>query len=193
MTKIKGIVFDFSGVIVSSAYVKWCKEHIPNFNKQLPPFKEAFDKMDLGLSSKTEFEHFLTSQTQIPEKEIWAEILSGIVVFEGTVDIIKSLKGKYKIGLLTNYSHEAFLEIWNAKRIEDHFDEKVISSRHNMKKPQKEIYFKILEQMGLEPDEAVFIDDQKRNIDAAEELGMKGILFTSPESLKESLEELGIF
>ena len=57
-------------------------------------------------------------------------------------------------------------------------------------KPEPEYYQKVLRGLALNPGEIVFIDDRQENIDAAQALGMTGIVFRDPESLVEALQAL---
>jgi putative hydrolase of the HAD superfamily len=61
------------------------------------------------------------------------------------------------------------------------FDVKIFSSRVGLVKPENAVYEYCLTQLGLEPEEALFIDDMEANIEAARRLGMKVFLFHSTE------------
>lgn len=71
------------------------------------------------------------------------------------------------------------------------FDVLIWSYQHKMAKPDPAIYTLTLERLGTRPEETVFIDDKLPNIDAANALGLKGILFTTVERLREQLIEAG--
>jgi FMN phosphatase YigB (HAD superfamily) len=57
-------------------------------------------------------------------------------------------------------------------------------------KPGPHIYQLALETVGCAPEEAVFIDDFIENVEGARDVGIHGILFTSPQQIKISLNEL---
>ena len=57
-------------------------------------------------------------------------------------------------------------------------------------KPDPAIYRTISEKYGLTPEECVFLDDNKANIDAARDFGMNGIHFVSFEQADKELQEL---
>ena len=61
-----------------------------------------------------------------------------------------------------------------------------------MRKPAPEFYNLLLSRYNVKRNEALFIDDNYRNILAAEKLGIQSIHFTSPIQLREALNELGI-
>ena len=59
------------------------------------------------------------------------------------------------------------------------FDGEVVSCEEHTVKPEPQIYRILLERYGLQPDETLFIDDRRANIEAAEALGIHGRLFDS--------------
>jgi 2-haloacid dehalogenase len=122
----------------------------------------------------------------------WVEMLGE--AFEGTVEIFKQLKesGKYKIYALTNWSAETFPVALERYEFLQWFDGVVVSGAEKMRKPTPEFYQILLDRYAVKPEESLFIDDNYRNILAAEKLGITSIHFTSPELLKEKLLELGV-
>ena len=61
-----------------------------------------------------------------------------------------------------------------------------------MAKPDPKIYLYVLKKMCFDPNEAIFIDNLKRNTSGAKKVGIKGIQFTGYESLLKRLKNLGI-
>jgi putative hydrolase of the HAD superfamily len=72
------------------------------------------------------------------------------------------------------------------------FDVLVWSSQLGMAKPEPAIYQHTLRELGVEPGEALFIDDRLVNIEAARALGMRGILFSTVETLRVDLIANGL-
>ncbi len=105
------------------------------------------------------------------------------------MELVKKLKGKYKLGILSNASLN---EVQKIKKEVNNFDAVVLSSEINFSKPDKESYEITLAKLDVFPQETVFIDDTLENIKGAEEVGIKGILYRSPEEVKKSLQELGV-
>jgi 2-haloacid dehalogenase len=58
-----------------------------------------------------------------------------------------------------------------------------------MTKPDPRIYHLILEELAVQPAEALFVDDYPRNVEAALALGMKAIRFTGTSALREDLQQ----
>jgi putative hydrolase of the HAD superfamily len=72
------------------------------------------------------------------------------------------------------------------------FDVLVWSYQLRVTKPDPAIYRYVLEKLGTGPEEALFIDDRKPNVDAAIQMGMKGIVFTNVDQLRADLITLGL-
>ena len=67
------------------------------------------------------------------------------------------------------------------------FDVLVWSYQVGMAKPDPAIYRYFLEKLGTQPQETLFIDDKPVNVEAANALGIKGLVFTTVEKLREDL------
>ncbi len=72
------------------------------------------------------------------------------------------------------------------------FDVLVWSYQLHMAKPDPAIYLHTLQQLGTRPDETLFIDDKQVNVDAARDLEMPAILFSSIERLRHDLVASGL-
>lgn len=111
-----------------------------------------------------------------------------------TVEILKKLKesGKYKIYALTNW-HAGLFDIALTRYGFLHwFDGRVVSGEEMTRKPFPEFYHRLLTRYEVKPEDAIFIDDNSRNVKAAEELGIKSIHFTGAADLENKLIELNI-
>jgi epoxide hydrolase-like predicted phosphatase len=91
---------------------------------------------------------------------------------------IRELKDRgLRLGLLTNNVKE-FGEHWRTMfPLEELFEEVVDSSHVGMRKPERGIYELTCSRMGIEPGEAVFIDDNLDNVQAARVYGMEAVHF----------------
>ncbi|WDZ98826.1 HAD family hydrolase [Mucilaginibacter sp. SJ] len=137
---------------------------------------------------------------QFPEHEAnirafysrWIEMLGE--PFHDTVEIFKQLKesGKYKIYALTNWSAETFPMARERFDFLGWFDGIVVSGAEKMRKPTLAFYQTLLDRYHVNADEALFIDDNYRNILAAEKMGIKCIHFTSAEALEVELKGLEV-
>jgi len=117
----------------------------------------------------------------------WPEMLSGEI--QETVQIFKELKdaNKYKFYALTNWSSETFPIAAERYPFLHWFDGIVVSGTEKMRKPSAEFYQLLLKRYHVNAEEAVFIDDNKRNIEAAKNIGIDSIVFTNAVELKDEL------
>jgi len=72
------------------------------------------------------------------------------------------------------------------------FNVLVWSFEHHLAKPDPAIYRLTLDQLGTEPEEALFIDDKQPNVDAARALGLHAIQFSTVECLRQDLIASGL-
>jgi epoxide hydrolase-like predicted phosphatase len=71
-----------------------------------------------------------------------------------------------------------------------HFDAFVESSAVGLRKPDRRIYLLACKSLGIEPAEAVFLDDIGRNLKIARELGMTTLKVDEPEQALDALSSL---
>jgi 2-haloacid dehalogenase len=122
----------------------------------------------------------------------WTEMLGGPI--HETVDILRELKekGEYKIFALTNWSAELFPIALERYDFLHWFDARVVSGEEKTRKPFPEFYELILKRFHLTAEETLFIDDNVRNAKAAEQFGIKTIIFNSPAQLRDELIEMAV-
>jgi 2-haloacid dehalogenase len=122
----------------------------------------------------------------------WVEMLGGAI--EGTVDIFRTLKETTNLNhyALTNWSHELFPTALEMFDFLHWFDGRVVSGEEKMRKPEPAFYQILLVRYGLQPEDVIFIDDNLRNVRAAEALGIRSIRFLTPRQLHTELKVLGL-
>ena len=59
-------------------------------------------------------------------------------------------------------------------------------------KPNDDIFLYTLEKINAKPEESLFIDDNKPNVDSAVNLGINGFVYTNSDSFKNYLDQIGI-
>lgn len=96
----------------------------------------------------------------------------------------------YQVLYLSNLSDFAFSERGNSYDFITHMDGGILSWTVKCIKPDHRIYELLFERYNLRPEECVFIDDSKVNIEVAKDLGMKGIVFENYEQAHEELFKL---
>ena len=112
-------------------------------------------------------------------------------VDEELIDFIQSLRQNYKIGLLSNAFIDARPSL--SKRFPgllNVFDEVVFSYEVKIAKPDPRIYSLMLDKLGLEPENAIFVDDFRENVEAAHALGIHAIQFRNSRQARQAVLEV---
>jgi haloacid dehalogenase superfamily, subfamily IA, variant 3 with third motif having DD or ED/haloacid dehalogenase superfamily, subfamily IA, variant 1 with third motif having Dx(3-4)D or Dx(3-4)E len=112
-------------------------------------------------------------------------------VDEELIDFIQSLRQNYKIGLLSNAFVDARPSL--SKRFPgllNVFDEVVFSYEVKIAKPDPRIYSLMLDKLGLEPENAIFVDDFRENVEAAHALGIHAIQFRNSRQARQAVLEV---
>ena len=187
---IQAVVFDFAGVIINKAGWLWLAETFPDLEEKRDFLRDVSNKADRGDMTTQEFVQIIAEVTHTPAKEVWPEIRKRVVVNRDLLAFIDELKKTYRTGLLSNYVYDWANEIMTDFDLYKYFDHVVISSQVRMIKPDPRIFMKTLALMETAPEETIFVDDLQKNIDAACELGIKGILYTSVHQLKTDMVPL---
>jgi 2-haloacid dehalogenase len=202
MQVYKTIIFDLGAVLIdwNPDYLyrklitndqerKWFLENIctPDWNE------EQDSGRPLNEATETLIEKYPGQETMIRAYyERWEEMLNGPI--EGTLEILRLLKERNKVELiaLTNWSSETFPIALEKYDFLHWFNGRVVSGEEKTRKPFKVIYETLIKRYSVIPSEAIFIDDNKRNLIPAEELGITALHFTSPERLQKDLWTLRI-
>ena len=193
---IKGIIFDFGGVLSTKMHLRNFAEEFSNiYDVDEIEFKNKI--IQLWLSARTEEEGFLNFWEGLskfiklePERIKKDMITSSGFREELLTYIITNLKDKYKLGILSNHIRCWLEDVIKEKNITSVFNEIITSYNEKIAKPNKEIYKIALKKLNLKAEETIYIDDMKDNVRIAKELGMKGIVFKDFNSFKEELEKI---
>jgi len=95
----------------------------------------------------------------------------------------KSEQGR--TALLSNGVPEVMGRVRAERTLSDYFDEVVISYEVGCIKPEARIYELCLSALGVPALSALFVDDRRENLDAAEQLGLQVFQFTGDSSVAE--------
>lgn len=96
-----------------------------------------------------------------------------------------------KTALLSNMPHDMVRHVRQKFAWLDQFDHQTFSAEVTLVKPDPAIYEHSLRGVGVEPSEALFVDDKEPNVQGARAVGIRAIRFQSVEQLGNELRELG--
>ena len=195
---IRAIFVDLGGVIARTDYQAPRQHLAERFGMDYEGMQslvfagESARQASTGLISEDEHWAGVMRRLHLPESEIRPtrdEFFAGDIIDLVLLDTLRSFRGQFKVGLISN----AFsgLRAWIVeKKFADVFDAMIISAEVGVEKPDTRIYQIALEKLGVAASESVFLDDFAENITAARTLGMQTIHFTQTEQALEELQQL---
>jgi putative hydrolase of the HAD superfamily len=105
---------------------------------------------------------------------------------QGVIEIIKQLKVDSRVVCGTN-TFDPHYDYLMSRGCYDIFDAVFASNKMGVSKPHPDFYRYILNNEGIEPGDAIFVDDIAENVSAAKKLRITSILFTDSQSLAQQL------
>lgn len=179
------LVFDFFGVLCTDISTFWFEQHFAEKGNDLR--HQYLRPADRGEISQEALFAELAAMAGVSPEEVERDWTSHITFNTELIELIKELKGSYKIGLLSNATSPFFHTIMALSGTLGLFDQVVVSSEVGYVKPEPEIYQTILERLGATPGESLMIDDTPANIDGAMRIGMNAHRYTSVADLRDFL------
>jgi epoxide hydrolase-like predicted phosphatase len=195
---IQAVFFDLGGVIVRTEFQAPRQHLADRLGMDLEDLykivfgSETSARASIGEISAEEHWAFIMQRLKRPASElaaIHAEFFAGDFVDRALINTIRSLRGKYKTGLISNAWGD-LREYIVREKFDDAFDKMIISAEVGVMKPEAKIFQVALEQLGARPNEAVFVDDFYVNIEGCEKVGMKGVHFKDPDTALQQLKKL---
>ena len=197
---IRGIVFDFGGVIHSFDTAIFFGRLQDRTAKPLEEM--AFLVAGSGLPRSYESGEITSGEffrgvaglcgLYITEEEFLSAFVDMFTPIEPTIRLIRGLSRSYRLGLLSNTNEWHFEHHIRAVDIFPLFDAVTLSYKVKAMNPAEPIYRDSLRKIGLPPGECVFIDDLEENVAGAQRLGIRAIHYTGHERLVSSLADLGV-
>jgi epoxide hydrolase-like predicted phosphatase len=195
---IKAVFFDLGGVIVRTEFQAPRQQLADRLGIDYDDLSKLIFDSDSSIRASTgeispeEHWNSVIQRLKRPAAErqtIRDEFFAGDIVDRTLLEYIRSLRGKYKTGVISNAWGD-LRDFIVREKFDDAFDKIIISAEVGAMKPEPKIFQIALEQFGVKPKEAVFVDDFQANIEGCEKVGMKGIHFTDPESALKQLKKL---
>ncbi len=196
---IKNVVFDIGNVLVA---FDW-KNHYKNLGyddemverlARATVYSDDWGEYDRGVLTQEEIvNRFIKNDPEIEAdirrvNEDFADLLP---VYEYSKGMLLDLKKQgFCVYALSNMSHKAVNEAGGFMDLLLLMDGYILSCDVKLIKPDHEIYKALYEKYKLNPQETVFFDDTEKNIVAAKETGMHGIIFKDVKSAITEFNEL---
>lgn len=195
---IRAVFFDLGGVIVRTEYQAPRQQLAERLGMEYEDLSKIVFDSETGAQASigaiTALQHWESVMKRLkrPYEEMTAirdEFFAGDIVDRDILAFLRSLGGKYTTGLISN-AWSDLRDYIVREKMDDAFDHIIISAEVGVAKPEAKIFQIALEQAGVRPNEAVFVDDFYANIEGCEKVGMKGIHFKDALSALEQLNLL---
>lgn len=185
---IKAIILDCFGVLTVDIWKTFTDTLSQQDRVQVRSITRAYDS---GIIDEQKFISQVAELTSRPEKEVAYAIKPQNVKNKSLLEFVSELKAQgYKIGILSNINNSWITDSFLSEEEQKLFDEVVGSYQLSIAKPDKRVYQYVCDKLGVQPSEAVFVDDIQSYCDAAEDLGMKTIVYKNFDEFQIQIEQL---
>ncbi len=193
----QGLLVDWGGVMTSNMFETFggfclreglSQDVVAKQFRSDPASRELLVGLETGAMPEEEFEVAFAAILGVQAPGLIDRMFADARLDEPMQRAVRNARrAQIKTGLLSNS--------WGTRRYDrallaELFDGIVISGEVGIRKPTPEIYTLSAQTLGLEPDQCVFVDDLRFNLDPAAALGMTTILHRESEQTIAELEQL---
>ncbi|MBN1801411.1 MAG: HAD family phosphatase [Candidatus Lokiarchaeota archaeon] len=203
VSPIKAIVFDLGDVLIehsfTRAFLKWSElTQIPQdlFQEGFKYEDPLMERFERGQISAEDFFQHLTQKLNInwafsEFKQGWLHAIDEVNPESYT--LLEKLKARFELHVLSNTNELHAKDILvRFPKLFAYFNRIFFSNELYARKPEKEIYRKMIEQLDMPPEQILFIDDNERNLIGASEFGIQTVQMQSYSQLYISLKNFAI-
>ena len=198
--KIKAVIFDLGNVLLNynakksaRRFSKACKVPMTKVWEHFftSPTEKAYTRGQITCEA---FYQHAKESLKVPVdfqtfKHYWNEIFTEN---KGMDSLLAKLKKKYSLYLISNTNKLHFDHIKESFKILRHFKKTFPSHEMGCRKPEPEIYKKVLKRIKMKPQETVFVDDMPKFVEGAQAVGMHAVQFSSKPQLVRELKKMGV-
>lgn len=183
---IRALIFDCFGVLYHGSL-----GHL----RQLLSLERQQELVDLNMSSdygyisREEYLEQASALMGMSATELQTIVAQQHIRNEPLVTYLRSMKGQYKIGMLSNVGSSVMDKLFTPDEQAELFDVMILSSDIGMTKPNPEIFQLAAERLGVLPEECIMIDDLLQNIEGALQTGMKGVVYSTVEQAARTIDK----
>jgi putative hydrolase of the HAD superfamily len=165
-------------------------------NKAFEVAKTYIESIPIIMSESEEYEHFKKfynviaeelTMLELKEKDV-CEIAKDTVYnddkflfYEDVFEVIPQLSKRFMLGVISD-TWPSLDRVYKNVGLRDYFSTFVMSSKIGVVKPHEQIYRTALSELGVSPAEALFIDDNLKNLEGARDIGMNTLLMLRGET-----------
>ena len=184
----KLLLFDCFGVVMREVAPYWFRRYYtPEEADRIK--EEMMHDGDVGAVEDDVLYRRLGETVGASGDQIRREWEDLVIPDQKTIALIRSLKSRYRVVLLSNAMSGYLRYALDKCGIADLFDGVIVSAEMKLVKPDPAIFRLALDRAGVAPADALMIDDVQKNLDGAKTVGIDGHLFRGADGLRRALEE----
>lgn len=194
----RAIIFDMDGVILNSEPLHekvrqqmFCEMNIVLDDTFPDPVGKATDEFwelilkkleRAGDSQEKSKEHYRRVAELVEQEQVGPS--------EGLIEVLEwAKKNQIKIGIASSSLRYLVDSVLRILEIDQYFDCTVAGDEVQRKKPAPDIYKKALSQLGIQPEDAIAVEDSKSGIEAAKAAGIFCFGYQNPTSGEQNLQQ----
>ncbi|MBU4246327.1 MAG: HAD family phosphatase [Nanoarchaeota archaeon] len=181
---IKAIFFDFDGVLTNFGFGAYnvCfnlhNETGIELEKLLTCYFRHCNGLDTGKISHSDFwEGFCKCTSKKIDISLLDSAFRNTPVNEKMLALSEKLRKNYKVGIITDNTKARFGAIVDEFRLREKFDAIILSADVGSTKKEERIFKVALDALKVKPEECVFIDNSKKNLEIPARMGFKTLFF----------------
>jgi putative hydrolase of the HAD superfamily len=170
------------GVTVDELWVRWLRS-------------QSVREFETGLIDAGDFAVAVTREFGLPvEPEAFLESFTGwpLGLFPGTLGMLARIPRRYRRALLSNSNALHWPRVSNDMGLGAAFDHHFVSHLTGKIKPDAAAFEDVTQSLGCAPEQVLFLDDNRLNVEAAARMGMHAARVQGPREAHRVLAEFGI-
>jgi putative hydrolase of the HAD superfamily len=196
---VRNVIFDLGGVVFD-----WNPDHIVSRVQPLPELRAALKEALFGHTDWRLFDRGTLTEAELIERlqlrlgatrqevdSILDAVRNSLVEKPETVKLLRALQEQgTPLYCLSNMPASVYTHLRQRHHFWDAFSGIVISGEVKMMKPEPEVFMHLLATFNLRPEECVFIDDLRTNIESAMQVGLHTIWFKDAVQCRRELDQI---
>lgn len=202
MENISAVLFDLDNTILDRGRTfrgfvdSFVRTYLPHLEEAEPIIATIMDLDEDGYKDKNKLFAELLNLLPWVEEPMHSELMNfysteyvkSAILMEHAEETLQYLKQKYKVGLITNGQTLIQYGKMDQLGLRTHFDLILVSEEAGVKKPNRAIFDRAVDQLGLSPEECLFIGDHPINdVEGAGKAGMETIWMEVNQPWQESV------
>lgn len=198
--QIRVLLFDVGGVLVQLSGIEimlgWLGEKFTADHLwQLWLRSETVRRFETGQSDAGEFAIGVIREFGLalePQRFLDSFIDWPVGLFPGALEMLARIPSSYQRAILSNSNSLHWPRMLDDMKLGAAFDSHFVSHLMGRIKPDSEAFEHVVDSLGCLPAHVLFLDDNRLNVEAAQDFGMHAIRVQGPTEAQRALIDFGI-